>query len=136
MNLRNQSYFSIPHLKILFSISLATLLSWLAFALVVYKLDPYTSSSLALPLFFVSLFFSLSGSFSLILFIIKRWKAMKEVYVKHIMISLRQGTLLSLCTNLCLLLLMFNLLRIWNGLLLVFIMMLIEFYMSGKDDLN
>ena len=129
-----QKFLSIPHFRILFLIVLTSLISWAAWFLVVFKLDPFTSASLALPFFFASSLLAFSGTFSLILFVLKRWRAGDQIYIKHVLISLRQGILLSLCTCICLALLMIGLLRIWNGLLLVAFMMLIEFYLSGKDD--
>jgi len=122
--------------RILSLVLFATLLSWAAWLLVIYKLDPFQTPDLALPFFFVSSIFAFSGSFTLLLFFLKKWRAKDHLSMKHILISLRQGVLLSICTCICLALLMIGLLRIWNGLLLVALMMLLEFYMSGKDELN
>lgn len=127
---------SIPHYRILFIIIFASAFSWAAWLLVITKLDPFASASLALPLFFASSLLAFSGTFTLILFALKRWKAGDQIYIKHVTVSLRQGILLSVCTCICLGLLMLGLLRIWNGLLLVAFMMLLEFYLSGKDELN
>ena len=135
-NRPHRKLLQIPHFRILFMILLATLISWSAWLLVLFKLDPFTSPKLALPLFFISSLLAFSGTFTLILFFLKRWRAGDHLYVKHITISLRQGILLSACTCLCMGLLMLGLLRIWNGLLLVAFMMLLEFYMSEKDELN
>lgn len=135
-NLPPRNLFSIPHYRILFLIILATLISWSAWLLVVLKLDPFSNTGLAVSLFFISSILSFSGVFTLILFLLKKWRVGDHIYVKHIVISLRQGLLLSFCTCLCLALLMLGLLRIWNGLLLVAFMMLLEFYLSGKDELN
>jgi hypothetical protein len=135
-NQPHRKLLQIPHFRILFMILLATLISWSAWLLVLFKLDPFTSPKLALPLFFISSLLAFSGTFTLILFFLKRWRAGDHLYVKHITISLRQGILLSACTCLCMGLLMLGLLRIWNGLLLVAFMMLLEFYMSEKDELN
>ena len=126
----------IPHFKILSIIALGTLFSWGAWTLVVFKLDPFVSTELALTLFFISNVLALTGTFSIILFFLKKWRTFNEIYVKHVMISLRQGVLLSICTNICLALLFLGLLRIWNGFLIIALMMLIEFYMSGKDELD
>lgn len=124
----------VPHYRILAIVIFATLLGWTAFFLVIQKLDPFLATSLALPLFFGSSTIALAGSFTILLFFLKKWRTHDHIYVKHILISLRQGVLLSICTNICIALLMLGLLRIWNGLIIVMIMMLIEFYMSGKDD--
>lgn len=125
----------IPHYRILAWISVGTMIGWAAWLVVLFKLDPYRAPSLALPLFFASLFIAFSGTFTLLLSFLKKWRSHDQIYVKHIMISLRQGILLSLCTGLCSGLLILGFLRIWNGLLLVILMMLIEFYLSGKDEL-
>lgn len=117
-------------------ISLATIVSWAAWALVILKLDPYESVDLALSLFFITSVLALSGTFTIILFFLKKWRAEDNVYLKHLIISLRQGVLLSACTNICLVLLMLGLLRIWNGLIIVTVMTLLEFYFSGKDELR
>lgn len=125
----------IPHYRLLTWIGGGTLIAWAAWLVVLLKLDPYTSTSLALALFFTSFFVALSGTFTLLLAFLKKWRTRDQLYVKHILISLRQGILLSLCTTLCAGLLVLGFLRIWNGLLLVILMMLIEFYLSGKDEL-
>lgn len=126
----------IPQLRIVAVVLLATLVSWTGLFLVVTKLDPYSSTELALAFFFITSFMSLTGTFALLLFLLKKWRSEDRIYVKHVMISLRQGFLLSLCTNLCLALLMFGLLRLWNGFLLVIFIMLLEFYLSQHDDLK
>lgn len=125
----------IPHYRMLAWILAGTVLAWISWTLVILKLDPYSSMDLALPLFFVSFFVALSGTFTLLLAFLKKWRSHDPIYVKHIVISLRQGILLSLCTTLCSGLLVLGFLRVWNGLLMVILMMLVEFYLSGKDEL-
>lgn len=126
----------IPQLRIVAVVFMATLVSWTGLILVVTKLDPYTSTELALSFFYLTSLMALTGSFGLLLFLFKKWRSNDRIYVKHVMISLRQGFLLSLCTNLCLALLMLGMLRIWNGFALVLLIMLIEFYFSDRDDLK
>lgn len=124
------------HHKILYIISVATLISWFSWILVIMNLDPYESNSMGLSLFFISLTLSLIGTFTIILFFLKKILNQNEMFIKHVMISLRQGILLSASTIICLAFLMLGLLRIWNGLLIVIIITLLEFYLSGKDELN
>ncbi len=126
----------IPHYRFLGFIFFATVLSWGAWGLVIQKLDPYSNPELALVLFYLSIFLAFTGTFTLIFFFIKKWKTDNEIYLKHLTISLRQGFLLSFCTTVCLLLLMLGLLRLWNGLLVAALVTLLEFYWSGKDELN
>lgn len=126
----------IPYLRVISIICFASALSWLAWIIVILNLDPYESTAIALSLFYLSLALALVGTFTLILFFLKKWKFKEEIYLKHIMISLRQGILLGAVTLICLSLLMLGLLRIWNGLLIVILITMIEFYLSGKDELN
>ncbi len=125
-----------PHQKVLIIIGAASLISWAAWSLVILNLNPFESTGLALTLFFISLSLALVGSYTIVLFYLKKMRSKIQVYTKHVMISLRQGILLGICTILCLGLLMLGLLRIWNGLLIVLLMTMIEFYLSGKDELN
>lgn len=125
--------------KFLVWILLATLITWGAWALVIVNTDPiyeteYSVNALSLSLFFLSLFPALGGSFTLLLELFKRNES-ELSRSKSIFISLRQGILLSLTSTACLCLLMLGLLRIWNGLLILAIITLIEFYFSTTDEL-
>lgn len=131
-----QSLLKIPHYKLLALIGLATIIAWAALALVILKLDPYESTDMALSFFYISGFIGLTGTFTILLFFLKKWRAQDKVYLKHVTISLRQGFLLSGCTIICIALLMLGLLRVWNGLLLVAIITFAEFYFSSKDELD
>ncbi len=134
--MKHRDLLFIPQLRIVAVILMITILSWIALLLVIFKLDPYSSTKLALGFFFTSALLALSGTFSILLFLIKRWRSEDRIYVKSVMISLRQGFLLALCTCLCLGLLILGLLRIWNGFLLAILIILIEFYFSRQDDLK
>jgi len=127
------------HYRVISLLAIATSISWAGWIVVVNKMDPLLNIQEvygpAIALFYLSTFFSLSGTFSILLFFLKKWRTEDKIYIKHITISLRQGILLSICTTICMSLLMLDLLRVWNGLLIVFLMMLIEFYLSSKDDL-
>ncbi len=125
-----------PYMRRLMSIGVSTLVAWAGVALVLFKLDPYETIDLSVSLFFISLFFALMGTFTLILFVLKRWKASHYIALKHVNVSLRQGFLLSVCALICAGLLMLGLLRIWNGLLIVILITLIEFYWSSRDELD
>ena len=121
---------------ILTSTLLMTILSWAACGLVIAKLDPYIDTGPALGLFFFSAFLGLTGTFTLVLFYMKQWRIAGVHPGKHLEVSLRQGFLLGLSTILCLGLLMLGLLRIWNSLLIVLLITLIEFYFSGGEELR
>ena len=88
---------------------------------------------MALGLFFVSLLFALIGTFTLLGFGLRRWIGKQEIYYHHLTVSLRQGLLLSICTLICIMLLILGLLTWWNGLLLVTVAVLIELYLTSKN---
>lgn len=114
-------------------LGIAALISWLAFYLVINKLDPFASTGLALALFFVSLFFALTSTFSVIGFYIRVWVNKNEIYYDHINVSLRQAILLTLITLGCLLFQLLSVLTWWSGLLLIAAVTMIEFYLVAKD---
>lgn len=117
----------------LWTIGLTALVSWAAWGMVIAKLDPYESTSLALGLFFISLFFAFIGSFTVIGFGLRRWIGKNEIYYHHLSVSLRQGLLLSLCTLLCIGFLMLGVLKWWNGLLVVTMAVLVEMYITSRN---
>ena len=119
--------------KYLLTIALTAAISWLAWGIVITKLDPYESTGLALGLFFLSLLFALIGSFTLLGFGLRRWVGKDELHEQHLGVSLRQGALLSLCTILCIAFLMVGVLKWWNGLLLVTIAVLIEMFITSRS---
>lgn len=121
------------HQRYILILGIAALISWLAFYLVVNKLDPFASTGLALALFFVSLFFALTSTFSVIGFYIRVWVNKNEIYYDHINVSLRQAILLTLITLGCLLFQLLGVLTWWSGLLLIAAVTMIEFYLVAKD---
>ncbi len=122
------------HQKYIMIIGSAALVSWLAFWLVIDKLDPFASTGLALALFFISLFFALTATFTIVGFYIRVWFNRNEIYYDHINVSLRQGILLTLIALGCLLFQLLNALTWWSGLLLIAAITMIEFYLVAKDQ--
>ncbi len=107
-------------------------ISWLSWIVVILKLNPYESTGLALALFFLSLLISLTCTFTLLGFYLRKWITRNEIGVSYINTSIRQGLLLSLCTLTSLAFLMLGVLTWWNGLLVVAIIVLLEFYITSK----
>lgn len=116
----------------LFGIFIAATFGWASWGVVINKLSPYVSPGPALIFFYTSLFISLTATFALFGYYLRVWLNKHEVYSQHINIALRQGMLLSIimCTGL-----VFQRLRVltwWDGLLLVLIMILVEFFFMAK----
>lgn len=121
------------HNKYLGILGVAGLMSWLAFVVVIFKLDVYESLGLGMAFFFVSLFLALSCTFAIIGFYLRVWLNHNEIYYNHINISLRQGVLLSIVAIGCLAFQLILVLTWWTGLLLVGAAALVEFYFTAKE---
>lgn len=119
--------------RFLIPASISALISWTALSVVIIKIDPYSSTEMALMLFFLALFFALTSSFSILGFLIRKRVHNNEIIYNHIGISIRQAILLSLLSLGCLFFLFLGVLTWWDGLLLVAIVSLIEFYFSSGE---
>lgn len=129
------------HKKYLIIIGLAGIFSAIAWVLVIRNLEPCitydyytfckTSSKPALILFFSSLFFALTSIFTIIGYYLRLFLNKNEVFVNHINISLRQGTLLSILALITCGMLSLGILTWWAGILLIIILSLFEFYLSS-----
>jgi len=72
-----------------------TVLSIAALGAVIYFIDPESSTWVVLALFYLAIFFSLSGIFNLILLSLRRKLLGEEVAAESVGLSFRQGVLLS-----------------------------------------
>lgn len=122
------------HHRYISIIAIAGLFSWMGWFLVLFKLSPYESMGFSLALFFVTLFLALSTSFTVVGFYFRVWLFKNEIFYKHINISLRQGVFLGLISIFTLVFQMLRVLYWWTGLLLIFVVVLLEFYFSMKDS--
>ena len=121
------------HNKYLSLIGFAALVSWLAFFLVRSKIDPTVNSGTAFALFFISLSFALVATFTVIGFYLRVLINRKEVYYDHINIAFRQAFFLALIVDGCLVFKLLKVLTWWSGLLLIFLITMIEFYIVSKE---
>lgn len=122
------------HNKYLAIIGTAGLVSWIAWVVVINKLDPFESTGLALALFYLSLFFALTCTFTVTGFYFRVWLNKNEIYYQHIHTAFRQGVLLSAITLGCLTFQIVGILTWWSGLLLIASITLIEFYFMAHEQ--
>lgn len=94
--------------------------------------DPSQKIVVNVVLFEVSLFFALTGFFTLFLFWLRRKATGNEVLTTHMGVSFRQGVLLALCIILLLSLQSFRVLTWWDGLLAAGAVMMVEFYFLAR----
>lgn len=121
------------HQSYLVAITLASFLGWSSWFVVIYKLSPFSQPQLSLTLFYASLFIALAGTFTLLLYFLRVWANKKEIYNVHFNTSMRQGLLLSAMMIIGLGFQRLRVLTWWDGLLLLAIVLLIEFYFMSKD---
>ncbi|MFA5127587.1 MAG: hypothetical protein WC457_01110 [Patescibacteria group bacterium] len=98
----------------------ATIISWLIWLTVILFFDPNAAGFLGFAFFYVSLFLSLLGTFTLVGFII-RAKIIKneDAVFRHMKKNFRQGFIFSVFCIIVLILAQIKLLTWWNFALLV-----------------
>lgn len=121
------------HTTYIVAILLAGILSLLGWFLVIWRLDPFSSTNLALVLFFVSLFFALASFFTVVGYYLRVLFNRNEIYYSHIIISLRQGILFALFICLSLGFQIMRVLKWWNVALLFAAIVLLEVYFISKS---
>ena len=114
--------------KYIFLMLASTVLSLGCFVFTIFKVDPYSSSSIGFSVFYISLFLSCVGVFSLLL-IGLRWIFVKNLaFFSNISKSFRQSILFSTTCVSFLLLKSINLLRWWNMVLIIGAVIGVEFF--------
>ena len=121
------------HHRYLGIIGAAGILSWIAWILVINKLDPYESMGLAMGLFFVSLLFALTCTFTVLGFYSRVWLNKNEIFYGHINIAFRQGILLTVIALGCLIFQLLGVLTWWSGMLLIAAVTMVEFYFMARE---
>jgi hypothetical protein len=99
--------------------SFATLICWLVWAIIIFFYNPDTAGIVGFALFYTSLYLSILGTFSIIIFLI-RSKIVKndEIIFRHIKRTFRQGIFFACFVIATLLLAQFGLLTWWTFALL------------------
>lgn len=114
----------------------ATILCWVSFGMVVVNIDPFQGSAIGFTFFYVSLFFALLGSITLLSFSGYRLFSREGLpmfrYVKK---SFRNGLFFSLVFTALAYLQIHAMLNLWNfTLVLVVVALLISFSVSTKQQ--
>lgn len=111
---------------------LISLVSLIAFYLVAENVDPTKSGAAGKSLFYLILFFFLSGLFNLLLLLTRRAFLGGELAVHGLSLSLRQGILLAVLAVALLILQSYRMLVWWDGLLTLAGIFLIELYFLSR----
>jgi hypothetical protein len=112
----------------LFLMSLTTVVAWIGWIIVVTMVDPEGAGTLGLVFFYLSLFLSLLGTFSVLGFIIRSLiQRHRHAHVYRVSTAFRQACLWSLGLIIALALQSQRILYWWLLLLLLVAMTMIEF---------
>jgi hypothetical protein len=107
--------------------SFGALVCWAAWMFVLDNIDPTQAGFFGFLFFYTSLFLALTGTCSVIGFLIKKMILKKdEVVFHHVKSTFRQGTLIALTVISGLILLQTNLLKWWSAIILIVFFSLIE----------
>jgi len=122
------------YLSIMF---LATILCWGSFLLVINAINPETTNWIGLFLFYLSLFLSLTGTISVIGFLVRFIFLKHELVWDSVSAAFRQSFLISIFVVISLILLAYDLLNWLNILFLIIGLSVIEyfllFYKEGRS---
>ena len=115
---------------------ITTIVSWSAWGVVIFSINPYEADFLGIIFFYISLFFSLLGTFSIIGSIIRKKLVKKDILFRQVVISFRQAILFSLLIATALFLQSGRILTWWNILILVATLSVIELFAISKKASN
>lgn len=112
--------------RYLLIMSVATAVSWVAWVIVLIFIDPFTSGGIGLFCFYVSLFFGIFGTMTLIGFGIRSLLFRKIPSFSHVGVSMRQAMWLSVMVMIALLLLANKVFSLWAAIFLVLGLTILE----------
>ena len=116
----------------LWGMRITTLIALAALGLVVYYVDPVRDAIFGQVLFYVALFFSLTGIATLFLFWVRRRFSRNEIVYSNVGLSFRQGMIIAFAVVTMFILQSFQLLIWWDGGLVVAAALLIELWFLSK----
>lgn len=114
--------------KYLLLMSMASLVCWLAFFMVVFYMNPFAGGIIAVFFFYSSLFLAIVGSFAIIGFILRRKFLQGELIFRQVAVTFRQAFWFGLLVVVSLWLQKMNMLTWYNSLLLVLTLAVFEFF--------
>ncbi|HPA25303.1 MAG TPA: hypothetical protein PLK76_00890 [bacterium] len=120
--------------KYLTLMTLATLLCWASFIIVVNTINPFNTAILGFVFFYSSLFLSLIGTLSILGFLLRNLLNKNQFISVQIMTSFRQSIWLALMIVIGLYLQSQKLVAWWNLLILILLMILLEFYFIYQSE--
>ncbi len=108
---------------------------WIAWGLVFNKTSPFASPMIAIPLFYITQFFSVTLTVATFSTLLRIAFFPQETIAVHINSALRQGVIVGTMVTVLMLFLQFRILTIWIAGMIVSMALLIEaFFWDRSDD--
>lgn len=119
--------------QFLIVMGIATVVCWIGWIILIFKVDPTDSGFVEFMVFYFSLFLSLLGSFFLLTFAVRKLFNKLDMDYKIVAVSFRQSIFFAGLFVLVLFLQSMSLLAWWNLLIIVLALCLLEFFfLSGQ----
>jgi hypothetical protein len=107
--------------------AIGTAICWTAWYFVILNVDPTETGIIGLFFFYISFFLALTGTFSVIGFLARRWIVKNEdALFHHVRHTFRHAILVSSLVLVALILFQQKILNLWNGILLLIIFLALE----------
>ena len=116
----------------LWGMRFCSLVALAALVSVVYFVNPTSDAVLGQTLFYISLFFSITGIATLFLFWLRRTFSKNKEVQENVGVSFRQGALVAISVCALLILQSFRLLVWWDGGMIVVMILLIELWFLSR----
>jgi len=118
--------------KYLILMSFTTLICWVAWLVVIFYMSPEDAGVITFLLFYVSLFFALLGTFSLLGFFLRVWFSKEKIIFRHLGISTRQSLWFSVLVIITLMFQASSYLKWWSMGFLVLLLIILEFFFVSR----
>lgn len=113
--------------------AIGTLMAWVTWVIVVFRIDPLANPVIAPVLFFVSLFLAMLGTGTIVGFLARHWFEREGVMYRKMTVAARQALNIGAVVVFLLLLQAGRGLSIWTGMLTVIVAVGIEaFFLLGQ----
>ena len=114
--------------KYLLSMTIVSLVCWLGWVIVLIKIDPFSAGVFGFVFFYITLFFALVSSLSVLGLVFRLWLVKDQIVIKQVSTALRQGVLFSLLIVGSILMIGLDLFTWLNIVLLIGILAALEFF--------
>ena len=115
--------------------SIAFILCWLSFFMVIFFINPQEAGFLGFFLFYLSLFLALTDTFALAGFFLRIWLLDRPIFTQ-VIVSFRQAIWFSLFVVFCLILQSKRLLNLWVIILSILFLSFIESLFKQRNQLK